>query len=380
LKAIERVRVSKWDGPFRGRILNVSSSSGGFETPTRVPNSRELNAKIQTHFDEPWDNLVFEVANRFADTDQVSALHRRNGAWAHRRRSLAAFVDRFSGYAVTKYFPQLPVDARLSSRDIHSLVDLQLEAGLQVVSVPEPYPTCTPDSFEQNLKRNWEYIERTRPEAAVMPYISVKQKPPTFRGKLDRLRQHEKSLWAVGIRFGSPFEYRPNYFALAEFSSRPFWVHCSGVRRYVSYERPVGQLHALDRFGIDTVSAEIPQPPTKPSSDWTRVRYFDRRSITYPRISEASGKGGRLPCDCVVCKRQPLESLVGKLKSIEPSGELTLRVNDASRVHEVYSSTSEFEVVRDAIRGNAIDDYFRAKTGLADFSFPAKGQTRLPDG
>lgn len=380
MRAIDKVRIAKGNGPLQGRVLQVKSAVGDFETPTRVPNSSELNAKIQTHFDEPWDNLVFEVANRFADTDQVSALHRKNGAWAHRRRNLAAFVDRFTGYALTKYYPQLPADARLAERDIMCLVDLQLEAGFQVISLPEPYPTCTPDRFEKNLRRSWEQVERNRPEVAVMPYLSVRQGHSSFKEKLKVIRQHEDSLWALGIRFGSPFEYRPNFFELAEFSSRPFWVHASGVRRYVSPDNPAGQLHALDRFGIDTVSAEVPQPPTQPTLDYSRVRYFDRRFITYPRISEVSGKGGHLPCDCPVCKRQLLESLVGTLKKLEPAGEIALRVNNASRVHEVYASTAEFEIVRETIRDGTLDGYFRRKEGLREFTFADSRQRRLPEG
>ena len=380
MKAIEKVRVSKSNGPLRGRVLQIKSLVGDFETPTRVPNSSELNAKIRTHFDEPWDNLVFEVANRFADTDQVSALHQRNGTWAHRRRGLAAFVDRFTGYALTKYYPQLPSDARLSDRDIMCLVDLQLEAGFQVITLPEPYPTCTPERFERNLRRAWEQVERARPEAAVMPYVSVRQGPSSFKQKLRVLRQHENSLWALGIRFGSPFEYRPNYFELAEFSSRPFWVHASGVRRYLSPENPAGQLHALERFGIDTVSAEVPQPPTTPSLDYSRVRYFDRRTVTYPQISSVVSKGERLPCNCPVCRRQSLEALVGNLKKLEPPGEIALRVNNAARVHEVYSSTDEFEAVRTTIREGALDSYFRKKEGLREFTFADSRQRRLPEG
>ena len=213
-----------------------------------------------------------------------------------------------------------------------------------------------------------------------MPYISVKQRPSGFRQKLRVIRQHEGSIWALGIRFGSPFEYRPNYFELAEFSSLPFWVHASGVRRYISPENPSGQLHALERFGIDTVSAEVPQPPTTPSLDYSRVRYFDRRTVTYPRISAVVRKGERLPCSCPVCKRQPLDALVSILRKLEPPGEIALRVNNASRVHEVYSSTDEFEEVRATIRDGALESYFHRKEGLKEFAFADSKQTRLHEG
>ena len=65
LRVIDRVRIRHGGDPLSGRVLSVSTRVEEFETPTRSPTSTELNAKSRLHFDEPWDNPVFEVANRY---------------------------------------------------------------------------------------------------------------------------------------------------------------------------------------------------------------------------------------------------------------------------------------------------------------------------
>lgn len=365
---IEGVKVRYGGDPLSGRVLQISTNVEDFETPTRIPTSTELNSRSRLHFDEPWDNAVFEVANRFDDRSPVSLLHRRNGVFAHRRRSLASMVERFKGYSLVKYFPQLRHDVSLGSRDMRSLVDLQIEAGCDIVSIPEPSSNCSVQEFESNLQTMWEYVQNTDQDLAVIPYVSLRQDHYLFETKLQLLREFEHDLWCIGIRAASFSEYRPNLYSLAEGSGLDFWVHLSAGRRYTSYQRPNGQLHALQRFGIDTVSVEIPQGGGFRVQDPGMIRYFERGSCTYPRINELVHRDEPLPCACPLCRGRQFDDVVSDVRPLGPEDELVLRVNDAFRVHEIYSSTREFEVSRDVIRNGELEDYFSKKSGLRDYS------------
>jgi len=103
LRHIDKVRIKYGGEPLSGRVLSIDGSLGTIQTPTRAPTSTELNAKKRIHFDEPWDNAVFEVTNRFNYHPQIEALYKKNGAYAAKRRAVTAQVDTFRGYAVTKY-------------------------------------------------------------------------------------------------------------------------------------------------------------------------------------------------------------------------------------------------------------------------------------
>jgi len=377
MKRISKVRVEHRDEPRGGRIVRIATSVGTVETPTRAPTSTELNAKVNIHFEEPWDNLVFEVASRFLDVAQVQALHQKNGAYATKRRALAAQVDKFRGYALTKYFPQLALGTTLDARDVRTLLDLQVEAGFDVISIPEPSSSCTLKRFEENLDRSWSYISAQDRDLAVMPYASMSQDPAAFKAKLTALVEHEGDLRAIGLHFASPLTFRPNYLTLSEFGDRDVWFHSSGGRRYPSPRQPLAQLHAIQRFGVDSVSLGVPQAPVRGDPDWRYVRYFDRGTVTYPRIQEACGREASLPCGCPLCRHRKLDDLVSHMRSLGNQDELVLRINDAARVHEVYASTAEFEDARRAIREGRLVRYFRRKAGLKPFLMPEDNQARL---
>lgn len=376
MKAITRVRIKHGGEPLHGRVLSVSGTAGDFQTPQRAPTSTEVNAKIRTHIDDPWDNPIFEITNRFSDTDQVGALHQKNGAFARKRRAVTAQADKFRGYALTKYYPQFPQDVSLGERDIRALVDLQLEAAVDVATIPEPSAECTPERFEKNFERYWSYITDTSRNVAVMPYVSLNQNHTRFEKKLNIILQHEHDIWALGIRFASLQEYRPNLMSLAELGGHDLWIHCSAGKRFPNWRQPVGQLHALQRFGIDTVAVEVPQPPIFSKSKTKDVRYFDRTSITYPTIGEITARTGNLPCGCPVCGESDPETFIEQVRAWGPRDELVLRVNDASKVHEVFASTDEFRNTQTLIKDDTLRDYFRKKAGLKDFLI-GEGQRRL---
>ena len=182
---VDHVRIRHGGDPLSGRVLMVSTRLDVFETPTRSPTSTELNARSRLHFDEPWDNPVFEIASRYNDRTPVTSLHRRNGTFANKKRGLSTMVERFKGYALVKYFPQVSHETHLSERDIRALVDLQIESGCDVISIPEPSANCTMDAFERNIQSWWEYVQRIDKDLAVIPYISLRQDHDLFESKLE---------------------------------------------------------------------------------------------------------------------------------------------------------------------------------------------------
>ena len=72
-----------------------------------------------------------------------------------------------------------------------------------------------------------------------------------------------------------------------------------------------------------------------------------------------------------------LEDIVSKVESLGPKDEIQLRVNDMSKIHEVYASTEEFEVSRKRIKENSLNEYFRRKEGLRPFIGREEEQTKL---
>lgn len=371
LKSIDKVKILYGGEPFKGRVIEVQNSLETFQTPNRIPASTEINAKINLHFDEPWDNEVFEIANRFNKIEDIQKYHRKNGSFSRKRRTITSYVEKFKGYSLVKYHPQIALGIKLDRRDILVLIDLQMESGCDVITIPEPYSGCSVNDFEKNLNIGWEYISTFNQDLEAMPYISMNQDNDLFERKLDLLKNFEHELMCIGVRYASLSDCRPNLYSLAEFSSNDFWIHCSAGRRYPYYKTPYGHLHALQRYGIDTFSVEVPQPPVRSSKKKgvENIRYFDRRTIMYPHISEVLSTDGHLPCGCPICQNLSIDEFISKVRDIGPEDEIQLRVNDASKVHDVYTSTKEFENSRLIIKEDDLKEYFKSKEGLKPYYY-----------
>jgi hypothetical protein len=371
LSSVAGVRIASRDSELSGRVLEISSSSGKFTTPTRAPTSTESNARVHISFEEPWDNPLFEVTNRFKDHSELAALHRKNGAFARRRREIAAQFDKFRGYSLVKYYAQIQFADPLTERDIRTLVDLQIESGAEVISIPETSASCTPAAFAKNVDRTFEYIESMSTAVAPMPYLSIAQDHRLFEQKLRALAEREGSVKSLGIRFASPLEYRPNYMSLAEFGEHTFWVHLSQGKKYPNWKSPVAQLLALARFGVDTMATEIPQPPVqddgdrrKPAERIRGVRYLEAREAIYSPLGQVDDAKGTLPCDAPCCKSLDVAGFVATVQDKGPPDELQLRVSDRAKIHDVYSSTAELARAQVSIREGTYAKFLGKKRGI----------------
>jgi len=395
---IKKARV-KHGGRLQGRVVKVSSKKKSFETPTKAPTSTEINGKRNISFDGPFMNPVFEIAQRYLKIENVHSLHRKNGVFSRKISEINAYADSLVDRYLVKYFPQIPNGIELSDRDIRTLIDLQLESNINLITIPEPSNDCSPEIFQKNFTDYWEYIAEVKPTATAMPYLSLKQDHELFDNKLNILKEYEHSLHTIGIKFASMREYRPNLMSLAEFSEYDFWVHCSAGRRVSNWREvspggqlhalqrygvwvhcsagrrvsnwrevsPGGQLHALQRYGVDTVSIEIPMGGGASDKDYTTTRYFNRTGVTIPQIIKSVDSEGNLQCGCPICSGQNLEDVAGNLNRFT-SDKRPLRsvVSDFSKVHEVFASTSEFDVSRQKIKEDSLKDYFNEKEGLKD--------------
>ncbi|RJS48523.1 MAG: hypothetical protein CIT03_07450 [Methanobacterium sp.] len=366
---VKKARV-KHGGSLKGRVVKVSSKKGSFETPTKAPTSTEINGKRNISFDGPFINPVFEISQRYLKKENVQNLHRKNGTFNRKISEINAYTDSLIDRYLVKYFPQIPSGIELDDRDIRILIDLQLESNINLITIPEPSNNCSSTDFHDNFTKYWEYIAEVKPTATAMPYINLKQDHNLFENKLNLLKEYEHALHTIGIKFASIREYRPNLMSLAEFSEHDFWVHCSDGRRVSNWRAlsPGGQLHALQRYGIDTVSIEIPMGGGSISDkDYTTARYFNQTSVTIPKIIDSVDSEGNLECNCPICSGQNLGEVAENLKRYASTKKpLRSVVSDFSKVHEVFASTNEFEISKQKIKEDSLKEYFDEKEGLKE--------------
>lgn len=360
---IKNVKI-KHGEELKGRVLKVHAKTGSFETPTKAPTTTELNGKKNIGFDDPFLNPVFEITQRFTP-GSISDLYKTNGVHSRRIRDINAHADTLINRNLVKYFPQFRKDTILDDEDMLSLIDLQWESNINVISLPEVKDDASLLEFKNNFEKYWKYVEEVKPEAVLMPYVNLSQDPMLFRKKLEYLADYEGSLHTIGIKFASLKEFRPNLRTLASFSDKEFWVHCSSIKRAIwNASIPSSQLHMLQRYGVDTVSIEIPMANggnnKKPI---TKTKYFNSEKVTIQDIGD-SIHDGNLTCNCPICRQQNFNELTEDLKRYVGNRSLNAVLNDFSKIHEVYAATKEFEISKKRIMDDDLNNYFKEKEGL----------------
>lgn len=376
---IKNVRI-KYGEELKGRVLKVHAKTGSFETPTKAPTSTELNAKKHIGFDDPFLNPVFEITQKFSP-GSISNFYKTNGYHSRKIGEINAHSDTLINRNLVKYFPQFRKDTILNNEDMLSLIDVQLESNLNVISLPEVKEDCSLIEFKNNFEKYWKYSEDEKPEAVFMPYLNLSQDPELFRKKLKYLAGYEGSIYAIGIKFASPNTYRPNLRTLASFSDKEFWVHCSLIKRANwNSQTPSSQLHILQKFGVDTVSIEIPMAMgdgnNKKNKPLTKTKYFNSEKVTISDISE-SLHDGSLTCNCPICQQKNFNELTDDLRRYQGDRSINSVLNDFSKIHEVYAATSEFEISRQSIKEGELNKYFKEKEGLRDYITAEDNQTSL---
>lgn len=361
---IKKVSV-KHGEELKGRVLKVYSKKGSFETPNKAPTSTELNGKKNIGFDGPFLNPVFEITQRYT-VNNVSDLHKKNGVFSRKILEINAHSDTLANRSLVKFFPQIPRDLKLNDDDIRSFIDLQLESNLNIISLPELENDASVEEFKHNFEKYWDYVYHINPNIVFMPYLNLSQDPVLFKNKLNILSEYEGILHAIGVKFASIREFRPNLMSLASFSDKDFWIHCSSSKRANwNSNVPTSQIHVLQRYGVDTVSVEIPmgggQAKNRLALD---TGYFNQEKVTIPKISE-SLHDGDLVCRCPICRAQNFNELTEDLsKFVSPQKSINSVLNDFSKIHEVYASTHEFELSRQRIKEGELNKYFHQKEGL----------------
>lgn len=75
-------------------------------------------------------------------------------------------------------------------------------------------------------------------------------------------------------------------------------------------------------------------------------------------------------CDCPICRQQNFNDLTEDFsKFVSRRKSINSVLNDFSKIHEVYASTNEFELSRQRIKEDELNDYFAQKEGLKQDSY-----------
>lgn len=358
---IEKVNVINCD-EYAARVTEIKTTKGTIQTPTRVVTSTESNYKKRVRIlDDPYENPVFEVIGHFSQ-ENLEALHQRNGPFARRRTDFSAHVRGYEEM-ITKFYPQMKRETKLSPTDARTLADLQRYCGFDLITIPDLAINSKAEDFEKHITKLAENFVLAYSDAEPIPYVDMAMNEELFKKKVDKIWDNNGIFKVMGVIFRSPPQHYANFTYLYEKMDRDIWIHASGVNRYYPKNWTTAQMHIPQLYGIDTCSILSQklgiEPPPKPLE---KIKRFDSKTLGIIEIREHLGRyKTELDCNCPVCTGKTLDDFIGKY-SLDHKGETDLSLMDTwCKIHEVFKSYQEFEIGREAIEENRFGEYISKK-------------------
>jgi hypothetical protein len=365
---IERFRVRRTDD-FGPRVAEIRTDKGEFKTPSRAATSTEYNYKKNLKIVEPFENSVGEYVARF-NSDDIKRFGSRNGSYSSRLRTASSYTDTMK-YVISKAYPQYPFEYNFPDEVIRLILDVQVESGLDMVSIPHSAGQL------RNLSRHYNrwasYVERCAEthgrKVVAVPHVPMKLPEETFQSIIRSLWDEKSRFPVIGLIYGSITANKINYSFLRSHNDKDVWLHMSAVER-ISHAAagPIAQMHLPQIYGIDTVSAGIPWGGGGgPPPSYRKLRYYDRPTLSLPRIEDwiRSHRREDSGCGCPICQGHSFDRIVRDFIAQRTQAIDLTPLFGVFRLHEVFQSTEELEQGQRYISENAFAQYLGHRIGSA---------------
>lgn len=365
-----------------GRVCKVKTTNGTFETPYRVSTSVEFNSKSKIPTDLKIDSAFSEVVYEYWQEDLTGLLN-KNGDFGKKLANLEAQSDMMAYSPLISYYPKLPRDMILDKRNMKVFLELQKNSPIQIVSIPI---FKVDKSFDKDLSMYCEYVKDNGNQNP-MPIMDLGWDPELFKSRFDSICKNfvdEKNdiIHIIGFIYRNWKECTPNIEYIFENKEKEVLYHCLDVDRTYEISRlrheKAQTMHILQRWGFDTYSTKYRRGGGEKvtdedkkrkmelkEQDVTQVLMFDRKTIGLFGTDEWKKKYQHsLNCDCRFCHNLDLEEFINKYGH-DANGRMSkLKLNYASKLHEYYSSSLEFDASRTAIKEGDLKGYFDKKLFL----------------
>ena len=346
------------------RTLEIRTSKIDIVTPDRGVTSTEAGYKkeIQVYYpiDDPFENKIFEAIQHFTK-EEVKELHTKNGEFKKRKKNLTAVVRNHDDM-LTKYFPRMGQDVVLDIHDVRALVDLQIESGLDIISIPDISINSRSREYEKHILQFAKYIEE-HADAKPMPYIDMANNNERFRSKYNTILDNDGTFSCIGVIYRSTDEYRANYYYLSKNGDNKIWIHASNVGRTYN-KTDTAQLHIPQQYAIDTCTVESYRVRTKISPKPLKdLKVFDPMTLGQIPFNTYKEDYGHEPNCLYPFSDKSIDEFIDIFKERNNSID-TLNLDKGLKLHESFTSPDEFATSRLAIKEDDFRRYIKSRTYL----------------
>lgn len=391
---IDRVRLTRAAGSAAGmpplRSLEILANGETVVTPARCATWQEVEMNRRHGLGVRLENRVIVYAHTFFRTEGT-LLAMGGGALGR----LASDLGEFSSSPAALRLCSLqiggvamgapsPVLEKCEEQDtlVKSLIDLQVRAGMDIVSVPhmglnpedaaaagaDPVPResvaggTAPGWLAERLRGIHGKISGLRKQAL----FSVDMGYFAFADVLD-LVTGELGSPMVNLVYRSPESSPRAYAHLREYSGRPVAFLVTGIPRANASPHGPSAIHCAPFWGGDLLAMETRRGfgyPNRPN-DTRRLRMFDRESAALLPLQEHGDVAGRIAEEAGMRDGPRVREILGEIAAAAGDNGAYDRINSVLRLHELRLSTRELAALAEGLRRGVAGGRARAREALA---------------
>jgi len=360
---IKKVQV-KTEDEFGGRIVEIETTKGNIRTPERVVTSTEAGYKSQVGCDDAYANKIFEIIGIYNE-DSVKRLYSKNGNFGERKRNINAKVRQFED-AITKYYIQPQWSRRdlvFTDKDLKFLVELEMQSKVDMVALPDSSINTKPEVFEKNMLSLAKLVRSDNEAGEPVPVLDMATEPDIFKQKFKTILDNNGTFSVVNIVGRSMEAYAPNYGTVWDNRDKDIWIIASGVNRFLQRDWTTAQMHLLLRHGVDTCARLTQQVPIEiQPKDIENIKRFDAQTLGILKLREHERRyGNELNCECTACEDKNLDEFIREYKVNQMGTTSSLNLETWCKIHEVFSGTEEFNILREYIKKGESTEYWGKK-------------------
>ena len=392
---IEKVKLLGNADEYGGRALEIRCKNRSFTTPLRIPTSTEYRYRQNVPIEPSINSPISEIVSDFTKKE-MDAFLQGNGPFKTRLGSANENAIMMS-YSSLLFYPQYPNGYYLTERNRREFIELQLS----IVPDDKPislitYPFIWSSNIKQEVTKLIDEIEqRTDGNSEIVPYIDLGMDKHIFENSLKLLTRFNKSdsIHMVGLIYRPRILNIQNYLTLWDNrENNTLWMHISGVPRRGYNTSPPAEIHAFQYYGIDTFSIKTKRAyaAIKKETDSTmrtnvikkreldpkNILRFDSSSLGYLKEQEWFNE---YPldnqCDCPVCNHKNREEFKKQYIKGHDGHTDPARLNEANKVHELFSSSKEFLESKDYIQEGDFKGYVKMKKYFPEIRKKSKQTT-----
>lgn len=394
---------------YASRTIEIQTSQGRILTPARASTLYEFNQKMAIPAITPIDNPI-SISVRKMNWKKLKIFLNQNGLYKNWFRQIIDSEDvmKYSPFRAhmiqpttspiilknpngttqkdakgkTKTEPSgveyLAQNPSLRDRFVRLVIKMQLDAGLDIITIP--YLRLPISEYEKFITSITNEIRSQNKEPLFIFDLDYQKRGDRFEDAMSFfIKKSDIKLMAFANR---SFTSAPiSYDVLSQYVTKDVAFFTYEVEREDKRNAEISKMHCFPFIGNDVYSVKTPRyvpDPNKPEVEATKeaIKFFNPSNLLIEQSAIRLKQPKRVLEEMKESGDKWLNDIIGDYDIIGKDQDKIKVINALSKIHELKTSSAEFNELQKRVKSNESTEYIKEKTYLSSTLIELKKKQR----